>query len=246
MLQKSLLLLLMGAAALPVCAQEAGLQNVSHFYGGAGLGAALAGAGTHTASLEGHNVVFNENSQKSVSQDAKGKVKPAVNLLLGYQSAINQTSYFWSIEGDILFLPTSDTLTRDASDGVNSVRITSETIQRFSFTLSARCGLHLQGWSPYITVGGGFRMRGFEWKDEDLSGGSSPIENSSTAFQPMLKAGAGVEIPLDALKVRLEYACGILMKKVEKSFEDRDGDKITQSFKASPSHRLTVGVAFPF
>lgn len=232
-------------ATSPVMAQEAGTTSGGHFYGGVATGVGVAGAGSHALSVEGWNVILNTTTQNGTSQNAHAKVKPLVNLLLGYLGAIGQTPYFWSFEGDVLFLPTSDTLVQEMSSGGNSARRTSKTMQRFSFGLSVRGGLQLQGWSPYVTVGGALGMRSFEWTGEDLSGGQPPIEHSATAFDPMLKAGAGVDIPVALVKIRVEYTCGITMKKIEKSFEDKHGDKITQSFKSSPNHRLVVGAILP-
>jgi hypothetical protein len=245
MLRSSMFALLCCCTALPVLAGEAVQANVSYFYGGACVGVGYAGAGSHALSVEGQNIILNTTTQDGTSQNAQAKVKPLVNLLFGYLGAIGQSPYFWSLEGDALFLPTSDTLVQEQSIGGNRSRRTSKITQRFSCGLAVRGGLQLQGWSPYVTVGTAFGMRSFEWKGEDLSGGGEPIEHSASVFEPMLKAGLGTEIPVNLVKVRLEYTCCITMKQSEKSFEDTHGDKITQSFKASPSHRFTVGAIFP-
>ena len=143
------------------------------------------------------------------------------------------------------FLPTSDNFVKERTLSVGSSRRTSKTTQKFSAGLAFRGGVQLSSWSPYVKLGANLGLRRFEFKSEDLSGNQLPITNTSNAFESTLSVGMGSDIPLDFCKVRVEYTCGIALTKAKKTFKDRDNDTITQSFKASPSHRLSVGAILP-
>ena len=244
MLKKSIYLL-PAVTVFCVSAAKASSPDVSHFYGGALLGAGFAGGGTHTVSVSGQNAILNAASVQSDEQKARNQIKPLLSLLLGYQGAILQTSYFWSVEAQGSFLPTSDNFVKERTLSAGSSRRTSKTTQKFSAGLAFRSGVQLSSWSPYVKLGANLGLRRFEFKSEDLSGNQLPITNTSNAFESTLSVGMGSDIPLDFCKVRVEYTCGIALTKAKKTFKDRDNDTITQSFKASPSHRLSVGAIFP-